>query len=332
MPDFNAAHTYNKIYDKLNAGYNVYYELVCKDESFQLIRFPYAFGVEIEQMLTLEALTKIHNSESEEIIEKLRQHWVMSGDGSVRRSKITDFPVEFKSQILFGDEGAKVIFEFFDMIKPKFNNSCGQHVHISSGHVKNGLIPKTLTDKEKLTLAIIGPVIESFVLSKYILQQRKASNTYLCNVLYSQAASLVRTLYEGSSSLNIVSVMSSHYSSISFSRYGTIEFRMLQGQSDPNFLIKMINLYMATLELSSKLDFDEAKNLIRDIFTKSGLVSHCNNDGPATSLQFNKNLTEFLYRAHLELQNDVERRIHADIRRRLISLMFPQKGQNVKKR
>jgi hypothetical protein len=155
-------------------------------ETYGLIK-PYYFGIEVECLLNcfdIENFFKLNIDHS-----LVGNYWKSGEDISIKKKErkynIEDnLTYEMKSMIFHSDASLVKIVDFFEMLKPKFNLTCGQHVHI------HPLLIGTKWDspqKERdyyLKIALLGSFVDVFLNLPNVQKRRRTENQYLHYIIH----------------------------------------------------------------------------------------------------------------------------------------------------
>lgn len=170
--------------------------------------------------------------------------FVYGTDGSLRDIGLENsISFEIKTCILKGDKGLEILNHFFNIFQPIFDEMCGMHVHIDP---KGSSIPNDYNDiirynsSGPLTVNydLLYPIYSLHIIKKYINKNR-LKNNYCRNNYYSAPFNSFRSLLTRNFKRPY-----DHIESISPSRWNTLEFRMMEGNSDIERIKKLINIYM----------------------------------------------------------------------------------------
>lgn len=296
------------------------YTQVVYETEYNVIHSRHTYGVEIECVIPSKDAQRITGHDREEVASKVVPFWKLTSDGSLRKTIDSDIPLEFQSEILLGDIGVEILDDFFRIIKPKFNATCGQHIHMSLNARDKSLSPEFTEN-----VGILAPWWDAVVITPHLPPKRKntqwakpvVANCYrvgtstfnrYCNLQEVKLAA--RSMYD---------CMNTHYSSISITSRGTVEFRHLHGQSDSKFLIRMINTYMAFLDITNSCEFGQLVQFTRRLV---GIVS---DSVPSIMNNEQNTIYGFLQRARIGTSEPEEQKVIFDIRRRLLSLALKQR-------
>jgi hypothetical protein len=292
---------YNNFVDKFYRGDSGFLRQCDNTLSVDEIKFPLEFGVEVECVLDTDTVNGISEefvvlNDMENIFSvfiindkpfikhvKYEQNklalpqsvklWIAGADGSINRRNFP-YSFEFKSPIFRGDIGMRSIREFFATIKPRFNESCGLHIHVNP-YISNTTI---LNDEFTLKLSILSAFIDNFYLPLYV-DRLRMSNNYANLLMLNERVHLssryhvlflftnilenknVHDIRQFRDSMN----HGSHFASTSFITYHrTVEFRTLHGTRNLDLLRDRINTHMATIVAAHTMSIDEIIEFIRN--------------------------------------------------------------------
>jgi hypothetical protein len=219
------------------------------------------WGIEIECLLEkkkiinlagqasiLDIINNIQNANNKKIPKRLIKDFFFTEDGSIEKDSCSQIPIEFVSNIFRGSYGIDSIKMLFDIFEPKFNYSCGIHVHVEYDQTKGS--PKEMQTK----LYYLLPLIEYFIIFDIINNSRK-HNEYVLPLF-----SIVTDYDEFEYSEFSGSDVHFHGTNVS-NRYNTLEFRYLEGTSDVEKIEMMVKLYLQITNALEKSKLSELKTI-----------------------------------------------------------------------
>lgn len=192
----------------------------------------------------------------------------VTGDGSIETDYSSQSPIEFVSQIFSGYTGIRAIKSLFETFKPKFNDTCGIHVHASHKLIENN----------KLKFSVLVPLLELFIFRSMVAKNRIDDNQYVALTVESTSEihSYMNFIYSNCGTANTTfgpRYMRDHMTAVNFSpRYQTVEFRYLHGTDDIKLLTTMIKYYLQTINVIENLSLAELKKFVKSVLPNNKLT------------------------------------------------------------
>jgi hypothetical protein len=180
--------------------------------------------------------------------------WTSHPDGSLR-----DGGTEYVSTPISGSRIGYALNQFFDQMPSgyRFSQRCSVHIH------QNCL---NMTLKEIAAECMVYSVVEK-LLFKFVGNDRDKNN--FCVPWYdAKVYGFIKQLCEG----QIPSLEAYRYLALNLAsliKFGTLEFRHLNGTDDVNRIITWINLIMCMKQFAMKQKFDYIKDRIESLNTNS---------------------------------------------------------------
>lgn len=310
-----------------NSNYSGYKPISTPSNTFEQIKLPYTFGLELECFVDLQTINELNNSyvwskgselydvkkilkslsksdsnlkplnnvaritlPQDEINKTLKQ-WYCGYDCSVRTSAKNKRPFELRSHILCGDKGLESVNNLMKIVKPTFNNTTGLHIHIKPDY------DHTSAENAKKIMLISMIYDVFFFYWKVNLNRRRNSFTFIRLLDLSQSGLEKICYYFKTTNVEHTigvdqpedtsictccasflptadcqdnwrairadyNYMYQHYSSTSFNGLNTVEFRLMHGNKNLNYIKEMINYYMAVLKLATKSEAEIKDSLL----------------------------------------------------------------------
>lgn len=243
-------------------------------------------------------------------IDQTLKKWRFGYDGSLYTNDQNKMAFELKSHILTGDKGLKSISDMVSLVDPTFNTTTGLHVHIKPNfdirrnietyqkflllsYVLDAFYFRWRVQQHRRTsrYAVIQLGYSHYEIDEFIRMLRLGYHTCTCPTNESELSNNIgrtrcvfcRTslfikggTYNGSANGNATDLLVkttfpfSHGSSTSLSRHGTVEFRLMHGTNDIDFIKGMINEYMSELYLIDTMNVSDLQEEIKSILDLSG--------------------------------------------------------------
>lgn len=249
---------------------------------FDIIKKGLTVGIEIECFLDLDTFKDMHFEHCDnyimsikDLLEKnkkqiwknsidfnklkmVNNNFIFSKDGSVYGKR--GIASEVKSKILYGDLTLSLIKDFYQIYSPKFNTTCGIHIHV--GRIIDG------QEIDLNSLAMFRPIIDYIIAPFFTSKDRYTRNNYCKPYLFTNNILDKNELIHAS---NNVRNMNTHYASTSISvRYPTIEFRHLAGTENVKKVIEFVSIVSNMMFLFNQTNRAYTSDIINKILTLDG--------------------------------------------------------------